>query len=63
MRVGTLIGQKTSLEWENPAVFRINLANLTEAAHTNDIEMTDFVTLNVDYKNSALGGSSFMYNF
>jgi len=39
------------------------LENLSGAAHTPDIKKADVVTLNVDYKTSALGGSSFMYNF
>lgn len=62
MMVGTLIEQETRSEWENPEVFKFYLANLTEAGLTTDIANVDFVTL-IDYKTSALGGSSFMYNF
>ena len=47
----------------NISAHNYSLENLTKAAHTTDIVNADFVTLNVDYKTSALGGSSFMYNF
>jgi beta-galactosidase/beta-glucuronidase len=47
----------------NISVHNYSLQNLSEAKHTSDIENSDFVTLNIDHKTSALGGSSFMYNF
>ena len=47
----------------NISAHNYSLQNLTNATHTNDIEKADYVTLNVDYRTSALGGSSFMYNF
>ncbi|EAR02423.1 glycoside hydrolase family 2 TIM barrel-domain containing protein [Maribacter sp. HTCC2170] len=47
----------------NISTHNYSLENLTESAHTSDIRDSDLVTLNVDYKTSALGGSSFMYNF
>ena len=47
----------------NISAHNYSLENLTKAAHTPDIKKAEFVTLNVDYKTSALGGSSFMYNF
>ncbi len=47
----------------NISAHNYSLENLTEADHTSDIKKAEVVTLNVDYKTSALGGSSFMYNF
>jgi len=47
----------------NISTHNYSLENLTKAAHTPDIKKAGEVTLNVDYKTSALGGSSFMYNF
>lgn len=47
----------------NISAHNYSLQNLTEATHTNDIVKADYVTLNIDYKTSGLGGSSFMYNF
>lgn len=47
----------------NISTHNYSLENLSEAVHTNDITKADYVTLNVDYKTSGLGGSSFMYNF
>ncbi|MEM6316561.1 MAG: glycoside hydrolase family 2 TIM barrel-domain containing protein [Bacteroidota bacterium] len=47
----------------NFSAHRYTLDNLTEAAHTTDLEPADFVTLNIDHRNSGVGGCSFMYNF
>jgi len=47
----------------NISAHNYSLENLSGAAHTNDIEKADYVTLNVDHKTSALGGNSFAYNF
>ena len=47
----------------NISAHNYTLDNLTAAEHTNDLKKADFVTLNIDYKTSGLGGSSFKYNF
>lgn len=47
----------------NISAHNYSLENLTKSDHTSDIEKVGAVTLNVDHKTSALGGSSFMYNF
>ncbi len=40
-----------------------SLENLTEAAHTTDIEKAEQITLNIDYATSPVGGCSFEQNF
>jgi hypothetical protein len=47
----------------NFSVHNYTLDNLTAAKHTPDVKPADFVTLNVDYRTSALGGCSFSYNY
>ena len=47
----------------NISTHNYSLENLSKATHTNDIRDADYVTLNIDYKTSGLGGSSFRYNF
>ncbi len=47
----------------NFSVHNYTLENLTAAKHTPDVQSADFVTLNVDYRTSALGGCSFSYNY
>ncbi len=47
----------------NFSAHNYTLENLSSATHTVDLQKADFVTLNIDHKTSAVGGSSFMYNF
>jgi len=47
----------------NISAHNYSLDNLTAAEHTTDIINADYVTLNIDYKTSAVGGSSFMNHY
>ncbi len=47
----------------NFSAHNYTLENLSGATHTIDLEDAEFVTLNIDYRTSGVGGSSFMYNF
>ncbi len=47
----------------NFSAHNYTLSNLTAAEHTTDIQIADFITLNIDYKTSGLGGNSFINNF
>jgi beta-galactosidase/beta-glucuronidase len=56
-------GLRVSGDNLNFSVHNYTLDNLTAAKHTPDVKPADFVTLNVDYRTSALGGCSFSYNY
>ena len=47
----------------NVSAHNYTLENLTDAEHTNDLSAADYVTLNIDCRTSALGGSSFSQHF
>lgn len=47
----------------NFSAHNYTLSTLSTAKHTSDIEPGNFVTLNIDYKTSGLGGNSFLNNF
>lgn len=47
----------------NISAHNYTLENLTEAKHTPDIKHADYITLNIDHKTSAVGGSSFRYDY
>jgi len=63
MSNNTEVGLLVEGEDLNISAHNYSLENLSSAVHTPDIKKGEVVTLNVDYKTSALGGSSFMYNF
>ena len=46
----------------NLSAHRYTLDNLTAAQHTNELEMSDQFTLNIDHRTSGLGGNSFRSN-
>ena len=56
-------GLRVEGEKFNFSAHNYSLENLSSAAHTIDLKTADVVTLNIDHKTSAVGGSSFMYNF
>lgn len=65
LEIGTKAGKGLRIEGTdlNFSAHNYTIKNLSSASHTIDIKDTSFVTLNIDYRTSGVGGSSFMYNF